>query len=125
MTKTQELAEAARVKLGGVTDYSLAKTLEIPRARISEYVRGEQNADTYACVRLAMVLGRDPLEVIAEVEAQTARTPTKRDFWSRFPSGLRRTALGVVLSATYFGSALAPRTGEAAPNPGATSHNVY
>lgn len=125
MTKTQELIEAARLRLGKVTDYSLGKTLEIPRPTMSEYVRGIRNADTYACVRIAMVLKRDPLEVIAEVEAQTARTPTKREFWSRFPSGLRRTTLGVVLSATCFGSVLVPRTGEAAHKLGTTSHNVY
>lgn len=122
MTKTQELLEAARVSVGGVTDYKLAQTLEIPRQRMSSYVHGIEQADTYACVRLAIVLNKDPLEVIAEVEAESARTQTKRDFWSRFPSGLRRTALGVGLSAIFATSALGPRTGEAA-SPDRTSHN--
>lgn len=122
MTETQELLEAARAELGNVTDYRLAKVLEIPRQRMSEYVKGTENADAYACVRLAIVLNRDPLEVIAQVEAASARSQVKREFWARFPSGLRRTALGVGLSAIFATSALGPRIGEAA-SPEATSHN--
>lgn len=122
MTKTQQLIESARLALGGATDYRLAKELEIARPRMSYYVRGMEQADAYACVKLAIVLNRDPLEVIAEVEAESARTPAKREFWSRFPSGLRRTALGVGLSAIFATSAGAPRIGEAA-SPEPTTHN--
>lgn len=121
MTKTQELLEQAAEKLGGVTDYKLAQVLGLPRARICDYRAGRRHADAYAAAQLAIVLERDPLAVIAEVEAESARSKPARDFWARFPSGLRRTALGVALSAICGTSALEPRNGWA----DTASHNVY
>lgn len=120
-TRTQALLEAARKKLGGVTDYKLAQALGMPRQRVSDYHAGTRHADAYACTRLAMILGRDPLEVIAEVEAETAKTPERAEFWKSVNFGLRRTAAGIALSVTLGSSVVAPRTGHA--DPGLTSHN--
>jgi len=36
MTKTQELLEQVRAKMGGATDYAIGKKLQIPRQRVSE-----------------------------------------------------------------------------------------
>lgn len=125
MTKTQELLEECRTKLDGVTDYKMAKSLEIPRARMSEYVRGTGHADAYAATKIALLLERDPLEVIAQVEAESSSTEAKRAFWRSFPSGLRRTALGVGFLAICGSSAIEPRVGEAASPEASGSHNVY
>jgi len=122
MTKTQKLLEDCREKLDGVTDYALAKKLEIPRARVSEYVRGIQNADAYAAARMALLLGRDPLEVIAEIEAESATTEAKRSFWASFHSGLTQTLYGGALL-LIGGSSLIGQTGSAEAGPLAASHN--
>lgn len=119
MTKTQELLAEAAEKLGGVTDYKLAQRLGIPRQTLTHYRSGKRQADAYVAAQLALVLGRDPLAVIAEVEAESARSKPARDFWARFPSGLRRTALGVALSAICGTSALEARIGY----PDTASHN--
>jgi len=119
-TKTQALLEAAREKLGGVTDYKLAQVMELPRARLSDYHHGRRNADAYACARLALILERDPLEVIAEVEADSAKSPARREFWAGFPSGLRRTAIYLALVAPGLFSGLGPTGG----SPGGDTHNV-
>jgi hypothetical protein len=121
MTRTQELLEAVRVKLGGVTDYRMAITLGIPRPRIHEYVKGKAQADAYASTRIALELDRDPLEVIAEVEAEAARSPTVRSFWASFASGHLLTATGAAFLGMSCFFADAP-TASAATEGG--SHNV-
>jgi len=64
MTKTHELLEAIRKKHESMTDYRLAKTLGIDRKTVSRYLKEKQDADAYAATRIAVELGRDPLEVI-------------------------------------------------------------
>lgn len=121
MTKTQILLEEVREKLGGVTDYRLAKTLDIPRPRVHEYVRGMNHADAYAATKIAIELGRDPLEIIAEIESEAATTEAKRTFWRSFHSGLTQALFGGALLLT--GGFFAPGQTGASEMPG--SHNVY
>lgn len=97
MTKTQQYFEQVREKLENATDYKIAKVLDISTQNVSEYVRGIREADTYGCTKIAMVLGIDPLEVIAEVEAKAARTAKKREFWKSFRSSASRAILGLLL----------------------------
>lgn len=111
MTKTQEYFELVRVKLEAASDYRIAQVLEISTQNVSEYVRGIREADTYACTRIAMVLELDPLEVIAQVEAEAARTEKKRDFWRSFRSSGSRAISGLLLCAMLGFSALAPQVG--------------
>jgi len=121
LTATEGLLEQVRTKLEGATDYAIGKKLGILRQRVSDYRKGDRQADAYACLRFAEVLERDPLEVIALVEADAAKTDERRAFWAGFPSGLRRTVLGVGFLAIAGTSALGlPRGAEA----GMTSHNV-
>jgi hypothetical protein len=124
-TQTQVLLEAVREKLGSVTDYAIGKTLQLHQQTISRYHAGTQQADAYACAKFAEVLERDPLEVIAQVEADSAKTDERRAFWAGFPSGLKRTALGsgLLLTSGFFALGLIGGSGtaEAAVN----SHNVY
>lgn len=105
MTETQELLEQVREKMGGVTDYKIAQALDIPTGIVHYYVSGERAADPYACTRFAEILGRDPLEVIAQVEAKAARTEKKRQYWSSFISFGRHNDLGTLLSGTLAFSA--------------------
>lgn len=126
-TQTQAYIEAVREKLGGATDYKIGQVMEIRRQRISEYVAGTQHADAYACTRIAMLLGLDPLEVIAQVEADHAKTEDRREFWKSVNFGLKRTAAVFVLSAMlgFFGYGL-QGGGKAQADelrPGPTSHN--
>lgn len=121
-TKTQALLEAARQKLSGVTDYRLGKELGIGRQTISRYHEGTQQADAYACTRLAEILERDPLEVIAEVEAEAARTKAKREFWQSFRGTGRRAAVGLLSLGIAAFSGVGPQGGAVANT---TSHNVY
>ena len=108
MSQTQQLIEQVRAKLEGATDYKIAQTLDLPTQRLSDYVKGKRSADNYACARIAEVLERDPLEVIAQVEAEAARSEAKRDYWRRIFSGLKRTAHVLVLCGMLAISGLGP-----------------
>jgi len=119
-TATQALLEEVRKQMDGATNYRIEKKLGISTQRLSDYAKGTAHADAYACAKFAEVLERDPLEVIAQVEADAAKTEERRAFWAGFPSGLRRTALGVGFAAIAGFTALGlPRGAEVE-----TSHNV-
>lgn len=122
MTQTQELIEQVRGKMEGATDYKIAQVLDLPTQRLSDYVKGDREADTYACAKIAEVLERDPLEIIAQVEAEAARTEKKRQYWRSFFSGLKRAPHVAAWCAMLAFSGLGlPGGAEAA----STSHNVY
>ena len=123
MTETQQLIEQVRAKMDGATDYKIAQVLDIPRNVMHYYVAGDRAADAYACARVAEILERDPLEVIAQVESEAARTEKKRQYWRSFFSGLKRTAHGIALCAITIGFGTGPSTGHATSK--ADSHNVY
>ncbi len=97
------LLNDAHRKLKISSDYALSKELGIPEPRISEYRRGIRTPDTYALVRLALTVGRDPLEVIAEVEAEHARSEVKRQFWRDFLSSASRAARLFALVLAIYG----------------------
>ena len=86
---------------------------------------GRENPDAYDCARIAEILDLDPLEVIAQVEAEAARTEKKRQYWRSFFSGMKRRAHVVALSVTcgFLGSGWP--AGNAEAGTGSTSHNVY
>lgn len=121
-TQTQQLIEQVRQKLGGASDYKIAQVLDLHSEYVHRYVKGDA-ADAYACARIAEILDRDPLEVIAQVEAEAARTEKKRQYWRSFFSGMKRRAHVVALSAIcgFLGSA--QPGGAQAASPDATSHN--
>lgn len=122
MSETQKLMEEIRAVADPRTGYRIAQLLDIPRPRVSEYVRGLQNADAYTCAKIAEILKRDPLEIIAQVEAEAARTEKKRAYWRSFFSGLKHSAHVVAWLAIcgFFGAGW-PGGSEAAAT---TSHNV-
>lgn len=125
-TKTQHLLEEVRAKLNNATDYRIAKTLQIQTQRVSDYRKGDRQADAYACARFAEVLGRDPLELIAQIEAETARTEAARAYWRSFTGGIRRTTIvggALWLIASFSGGGPTVGTAQAATLNDA--HNVY
>ncbi|MBT9540272.1 hypothetical protein [Thiobacillus sp.] len=124
MTQTQQLIEQVRQKLNGATDYKIAQALDLQQEYVRRYVKGDA-ADAYACAKIAEILERDPLEVIAQVEAEAARTEKKRQYWRSFFSGLKQTAHAIGWLAIAAGSAGVLQAGKADAGPLATSHNEY
>ncbi len=77
------------------SDYAIGKILGISRSRVSNYRRGERWMDDEMCTRVGLALGINPFKVIAEINAEKAKTAEKRKFWKDAAS----RAAAVLLSA--------------------------
>lgn len=82
--ETIDYIKACKEKLGIESNYALAKETGIPESRLSEYMRGKRAPDEFACFKFAEILGLSPAQVIAEVQARSAKSETKRLYFQRF-----------------------------------------
>jgi transcriptional regulator with XRE-family HTH domain len=82
MSKTKELLIACKKKIGVDTDYKLAKALKIHSGRIADYINGKRIPDENACLRIAMLLERNPIEIIAIIQADTEKNIQRKAFWN-------------------------------------------
>jgi transcriptional regulator with XRE-family HTH domain len=102
----KELLLECKVRLKLESDYALAKKLDIPRARMSEYMNGKVNPDVYALTRIALTLGRDPIRLIAEYEAATEKNEVKKTFWQGFISRASKAGKAGTLALIFISSLL-------------------
>lgn len=82
MSKTKELLIECKKKICVDTDYKLAKALKIHSGRIADYINGKRIPDENACLRIAMLLERNPIEIIAIVQADTEKNIQRKAFWN-------------------------------------------
>lgn len=106
MSKARELLLECKVKLGGCTDYRLAKEMQIDRARISDYMKEARIPDNYACVRMALILKRDPIEIIAIIESENEKNALKREFWAGFLQRVQKAGRLITLALIFTTSLL-------------------
>lgn len=93
---TLELLYEAKRKMGVSSDYALAQILEIRKQRMTDYKSGRLLPDTYVLTRLAIILERDPMSLIAEFEAETEKDPVRKEFWKGFLS--RQNLKGIAIA---------------------------
>ncbi len=104
--KTAQYIAAAKKALGGISDYALAKHLNVTKASISLLVNGRSVMSNTTAARVAEILDLDPLKVIADMELERG---TNDELWRR----IARRAAVVLLPATIGGVALVPAPAEA------------
>ena len=120
MTIKERLLEC-KIKLSIETDYKLAQALGIHRQQISHYMAGTRTPDAYAAVKIGETLGIHPMQLLAEFEAEGAKTEERRAFWENFSQRIKRGIVGMLaLSFTAFYS---PEHAQA--ETGLDTHNVY
>lgn len=95
MKITERLLQC-KVKLGIKSDYALADKIGINRARIHDYMRGAGKPDAYIAVRIGEILGIHPLILLAEFEAENAKTDERKAFWENFGRRIRTGGLGIL-----------------------------
>ena len=104
MSKAKELLQECMIKHGLKTQYQLAKAMEMNRAVLNDFYREKRVPDEYACVRIAMLLQRDPAEIIAIVQADTEKNEKRKAFWADFlqrvQSSGRLFTLALIFTAT-------------------------
>ncbi len=64
------------------SDYQLAKVLGLATSNITMYRKERRVMDDYVAAKIAQLLERDPLELIAVANAERARTDDEREYWS-------------------------------------------
>lgn len=102
--KPSEYLDKAKIALAIKSDYGLGKALKISNQRIADYYKGKRWPDAYACVQIALALKLDPLEVIADIEAQSAKTEERRVFWQNFIGRTKKVAAVLLLALTFITS---------------------
>lgn len=111
MRASVALIDKARTLCQPPTYYRLAKKLEIGHQTLSRVRNRGGTLDNEAATRLAELLGQPPMDVIAIMESERAKTPEKKAFWERrLPRFVPVVAsLGIITGVTYvaiFGSNL-------------------
>ena len=84
MQNTVTLLDEAKKKAGISSDYALANSLGVSRQLLSNWRHNRDLPNTLGAVKLAEVLGRNPIEVIAEIEIERAERmsrPAEADKW--------------------------------------------
>ena len=66
------------------TDYALAKALDLPRARIHDYYKGNRTPDQFACLKIAVALKKPLEEIVATVEIAAEKNEKRREEWKRY-----------------------------------------
>lgn len=79
---TLEYLNAVKAKLGIESDYALAQHLGITRSAVSVFTRGKGIFGDDVALAVAEILGIHPLTVIAQANAERAKTPEQRARWS-------------------------------------------
>jgi predicted transcriptional regulator len=81
MKSTEQYLDAVKDRLDLPSDYALAKALGVTRAAVSSYRVGRSMPDDLVCARIAAVIGVEPMEVIAAINYQRAKSDDARSLW--------------------------------------------
>lgn len=112
--KARELLLECKIVKNVKSNYALAIALDIPRQRINDYMTGERQPDTYAAVRIALCLRRDPAEIIAILEAEGEKNEKRKAFWVDFLQHVRQAGkFGMLALVSTTLLLAAPRPAEA------------
>ncbi|MEN2424904.1 hypothetical protein AA0N74_02505 [Chromobacterium vaccinii] len=85
MKTALEYLEEAEEKLGTCSNASAtARALKTTPQAIHNYKSGVSKMDDYHCIRVAQVLGIDPMEIIAAAQEEREKNEEKREFWRDF-----------------------------------------
>ena len=87
MSYAVQLMDAAKASAGLSSDYALAKALNCQPSRVCNYRNGRSTPDDEAAIRLAEMAKIPPLEAIAKINAERARTAEMRLWWEKIARG--------------------------------------
>lgn len=125
--KIRELLDAVKNAKGISTDYALAKTLGLPRARICDYYKGTRTPDEFACLKIAEALGKPLDQIIATVKATSEKDEKRREAWENYMKRLGGVAASfTAMMLVYVTLIVTPHPAEAAVTPFdyANSHGI-
>ncbi len=103
MKTTIEYLEEAKKKLGITSDYEFAKRVGLKKQSLSRYRKKQGVMDDLACVKIAEILGVDPLEIITAANMEREKKEERRRYWEKFSRRMGWVAVVIiaVFSAGY------------------------
>jgi len=107
MENVKKLLDAVKREKGVTSDYALAKSLDIPTQRVSDYYKGTRVPDEFACLKIAEALGKPLNTIIATVKASTEKDEKRREAWENYMKslgGLAASFVGGVVFTLIFSS---------------------
>jgi plasmid maintenance system antidote protein VapI len=109
MNSTHQLIERVRTTTDTRSDYAVAKALGITPQRISRYLRGlDEIHDDAAITRAAELIGDDPAALLAEFQAERAKSENARRAWRRLAVLAREHAAAALLLGVGMGATVSP-----------------
>lgn len=107
MENITKLLDEVKAAKGVESKYALAKVLDLPTQRISEYYKGQRAPDEFACLKIAEALGKPLNTIIATVKASTEKDGKRREAWENYMKslgGLAASFVGGVVFTLIFSS---------------------
>lgn len=104
--KPSEYLDAAKARLNIESDYELAKRLNVKRGPLCQMRQGERAVPLDVAFKLAITLELDPAKVVADLESQREKNPTRRAFWDSFTSRARSVAALILCTLAFQLSAI-------------------
>lgn len=126
--KTAALVDLARRVAGIPSDYALAKILAVSRQTVSQWRSGAQYPSNRNCFDLAHLAGRNPAEVIAEIEHERefrAGRIEAAEGWRNTLQRLAGVAAGLAVVSVCSAPAPASAAGNAAQFGGQPLHIMF
>lgn len=106
-TITIDLLNAVKATTETQSDYAAARALNITRQAVSGYRAGNRQMDEEPAIRAAEILGIDPVQVLATLNYEKAKSEKMRNIWWRVRE-MAKTAACILLTAGALNLALSP-----------------
>ncbi len=101
MKTIKELLNAAKAAKGVDSDYALAKAINLPTQRISDYSKGTRTPDEFACLQIAQALGRSYEEISAIVRIEAEKDESRRQAWRKYYKSIGGYAASIIMAAIF------------------------
>ena len=98
-TQTVQVLDRLAEKLGGASDYRLAKELRVTRQAVSKWRLGENFMTDGPAVHAAEILGERPEVILALLGAERTQDPDARKVWTNLARRLQRGAAAGIVTA--------------------------
>ncbi len=95
-----DFLDAVRRRHKLTSDYQVGKLTGIKPSRISMYRIGKREFDDATCLAFAEALGKAPLYVIAEIQAERAKKPDIKKVWKALARMTKKAKAAALLIAT-------------------------
>ncbi|KAB0637276.1 hypothetical protein WT34_10630 [Burkholderia stagnalis] len=115
MKTTIQYLDALKKRLDLPSDYAAAQVLGVTRSAVSLYRNGKTVFDEGTAIRVAELLGLDPLEVISACKAEGAKDARVRRVWENAWGKATGATATAAIAVVMVGLAGAPSPAQSAP----------